>query len=123
MFYVWKDTLSTFNGDRETALAAGYIEISDEDYKALHSGAKKWQDGEIVNDPAYPELKAKRDAEEAEKKRRAPIEREIRALKAELARYDYIGVKIATGCATKEEYAEQIAHCEELRKKIRELGG
>lgn len=38
-----------------------------------------------------------------------------------LASKDYIGVKIATGCATIEDYAEEIAQCEEWRKEIREL--
>ena len=47
----------------------------------------------------------------------------IAELKKELATYDYIGVKIATGCATIEQYAEQIAYCEELRKQIRRLKG
>lgn len=47
----------------------------------------------------------------------------IEELKKELSTYDYIGVKIATGCATIEEYAEQIAYCEELRKQIRKLKG
>lgn len=47
----------------------------------------------------------------------------IEELKRELATYDYIGVKIATGCATIEQYAEQIAYCEELRKQIRKLKG
>ena len=46
---------------------------------------------------------------------------EIETLKTELATYDYIGVKIAMGVATKEEYAEQIAYTESLREKIREL--
>lgn len=46
---------------------------------------------------------------------------EIQALKQELANYDYIGVKIAMGVATVEEYQEQIAHTEELREKIRAL--
>lgn len=50
-------------------------------------------------------------------------ELEIEKLKKELARFDYIGVKIATGCATIEEYKEEIAYCEELRKKIRKLSG
>lgn len=45
------------------------------------------------------------------------------AIKNELASYDYIGVKIATGVATKEEYAEQIAYCEELREQIRQMEG
>lgn len=46
---------------------------------------------------------------------------EIQMLKQELANYDYIGVKIAMGVATIEEYQEQIAYTEELRAKIREL--
>lgn len=48
---------------------------------------------------------------------------QIEQLKVELARYDYIGVKIAMGVATKEEYAEEIAHTEELRQQIRVLEG
>lgn len=45
----------------------------------------------------------------------------IQALKEELAEYDYIGVKIAMGVATIEEYSKEIAYTEELRKKIRKL--
>ena len=45
----------------------------------------------------------------------------IAKLKKELAEYDYIGVKIATGVATVDAYAQQIAHCENLRRQIREL--
>ncbi len=48
---------------------------------------------------------------------------EIQALKQELANYDYIGVKIAMGVATTDDYKEQIAYTEELRAKIRELEG
>jgi len=50
-----------------------------------------------------------------------PKSAEIEEIKKELAKYDYIGNKIATGCATIEEYAPQIAHCQELRKRINEL--
>ena len=46
---------------------------------------------------------------------------QIEQLKAELARYDYIGTKIAMGVATREEYADEIAHTEELRQQIRAL--
>lgn len=45
----------------------------------------------------------------------------MQALKDELATFDYIGVKIATGVATIEEYRDKIDYCEELRKKIRKL--
>lgn len=48
-------------------------------------------------------------------------EQEIARLKAELTQYDYIGVKIAMGVATKEEYAEQIAYTETIREQIRQL--
>lgn len=48
---------------------------------------------------------------------------EIQMLKQELANYDYIGVKIAMGVATIDDYKEKIAYTEELRAKIRELEG
>lgn len=50
-----------------------------------------------------------------------PVEAMIIELKEELATYDYIGNKIATGVATKEDYSKEIEHCENLRKRIREL--
>lgn len=46
---------------------------------------------------------------------------EVKRLKEELATYDYIGTKIATGVATIEEYADKIAYCENLREQIRAL--
>lgn len=46
---------------------------------------------------------------------------EVESYKEELKKYDYIGVKIAMGVATKEEYEKEIAYTEELREKIREL--
>ena len=49
------------------------------------------------------------------------IDTEIDLLKQELEKYDYIGVKIAMGVATKEEYSEEIEHTEEIRRRIREL--
>lgn len=49
------------------------------------------------------------------------ILRKLESLYLEIKSYDYIGTKIATGVATIEEYAEQIAHMEELRTQIREL--
>lgn len=47
----------------------------------------------------------------------------ILQLKLELSTYDYIGVKIATGCATIEEYADKIAKAESIRQQIRALEG
>lgn len=49
------------------------------------------------------------------------LQNDLDRYKAELATYDYIGTKIAMGVATREDYAEQIAYTETLRKKIREL--
>lgn len=50
-------------------------------------------------------------------------EERIHILKQELAKWDYIGVKIATGCATIEQYKDIIDMCEEYRKEIRILSG
>ena len=56
-----------------------------------------------------------------QKENKAAIEEQMAALKRELATYDYIGVKIAMGVSTKEEYADKIAYTETLREKIRDL--
>lgn len=49
------------------------------------------------------------------------IRRQVDSLYMEIKSYDYIGVKIATGVSTIEEYAKEIAYVETLREKIREL--
>lgn len=61
------------------------------------------------------------EAEIAELQVAVSPEVQIERLKAELARYDYIGVKLAMGVATREEYAAEIAHTEVLRQQIRAL--
>ncbi len=61
------------------------------------------------------------EAEIAELQVAVSPEVQIEQLKAELARYDYIGVKLAMGVATREEYAAEIAHTELLRQQIRVL--
>lgn len=40
--------------------------------------------------------------------------------KEELASLDYIGIKIAEGAATREDYKKELEHKENLRQKIRE---
>lgn len=56
-----------------------------------------------------------------QKENKANIEKQISTLKQELATYDYIGIKLSMGVATKEEYADKIAYTETLREKIRQL--
>lgn len=46
---------------------------------------------------------------------------QIEEAKREIAKYDYIGIKIATGVATIEEYAEEIDYMESIRAVIREI--
>ena len=48
-------------------------------------------------------------------------DKKINDLKKQLQEYDYIGVKIATGCATINEYSEEIKKCEKIREEIRIL--
>ena len=91
------------------------VELNLDDYDLTYLSAYQFIDNKLVLDESkLEELKSMEVI--------AQNEREIAILKAELATYDYIGVKIATGVCTKEEYAEQIAYMEELREKIRALG-
>ena len=52
---------------------------------------------------------------------REQIEAEIRGLDQLMRENDYIGIKIAMGRATKEEYAAEIAKSEEMAKRKNEL--
>lgn len=49
------------------------------------------------------------------------ILRKLDDLYSEIKRYDYIGIKIATGVATIEEYADKLEYVQTLRDKINEL--
>ena len=50
-------------------------------------------------------------------------QKRINELKKLLAQWDYVGVKIATGCATIEDYKDVIEMCEAYRQEIRILSG
>lgn len=63
------------------------------------------------------EEKAKYDAD----KRKNALENEKSALNGKLRSMDYIGVKIATGRATVEEYAEQIEKMKSYAQRINEI--
>ncbi len=54
----------------------------------------------------------------AEEITREEIEAEIRGLEQLMAQNDYIGIKIAMGRATREEYAEEIAKSEEMAERV-----
>lgn len=58
---------------------------------------------------------------EVNKLERMSIGVQIVELENELREYDYIGVKIAMGVASIDEYADEIAYTERLRERIREL--
>lgn len=49
------------------------------------------------------------------------LNEELWKAKGELQSLDYIGIKIATGRATREEYSEQIARMTELAEKVNEV--
>lgn len=51
----------------------------------------------------------------------AGIEVQINQRKCILQEYDYIGIKIAMGVATTEEYADEIAYTQQLRAEINDL--
>lgn len=56
-----------------------------------------------------------------EEKRAKNIETEIASLQSWLSSHDYIGIKIATGRATADEYASEIAEMKAKADRINEL--
>ena len=70
MIFIYPNTLSTFHGDRNIALSAGYVEIADDIYADLVEGKKKWSNNKIVNNPDYAErwVSASWDADSNEKR-------------------------------------------------------
>lgn len=121
MKFVYPNTISTFMGDRKIALEAGYIEVTDEVYADLVETKKMWQDGEIVDDPTYPERKAEEEREAEERARRQAIIDEVNELKKNLADTDYKAIKYAEGWITEEEYAPIKAQRQAWRDRINEL--
>ena len=121
MVYIYPNSFSTFVGDRDIALNAGYIEISNKNYEDLLKTKLMWQDGELISDPTYSERKAQQDAEEAEKQRQAPILEEINQLKNLLSASDYQAIKHSEGWISDEDYAEIKAQRQAWRNRINEL--
>lgn len=81
-------------------------------YRVLDDEVRFSNDGSVYVPPVEP------TPEEIETQKRMS---RVVELKQKLASYDYIGVKIATGCATIEDYAEQIAEMQAWRAEINEL--
>ena len=79
---------------------------------------RKVADIEKIHYESMPdEEKAKYDAD----KKKRDLENEKSALNGKLRSMDYIGVKIATGRATIEEYAEQIEKMKSYAQRINEI--
>ena len=92
------------------------IELDLSTIDLAYLNAYQYLDGKLVLD----EVKKQSIVAEQTKKL---TEQQILTLKQELSQYDYIGTKLAMGVATKEDYADEIAHTEEIRKQIRILEG
>ena len=87
-------------------------------------GAEPHGEGEIICNRL--DLGANEPTDESIAEAIARCEREekdsrIANLKKKLSGYDYIGVKIATGVAAIEDYKDEIAEAENIRKEIRSL--
>lgn len=92
------------------------IELDLSTIDLTYLNAYQYSDGELVLDATKKQAMIDEQSKQSK-------EQEIARLKAELTQYDYIGTKIAMGVATKEDYADEIAYTEEIRKQIRILEG
>ena len=51
----------------------------------------------------------------------AQLTEQLEDAQEEIKKYDYIGIKIATGISTIQDYAEEITYMESIRQIIREI--
>lgn len=114
--------LLTAGGELEATIC-GYTTV----YKVGGSTVVLSNDGSVYTEPVVepePEQKQPTDEEKAEQERQDKIvdtESRIAAIDAEFRTLDYIGIKIATGRATIEEYKAEITHMNELADEKNEL--
>ncbi len=108
-----KDGYVVLHGDKDQMMELDGVEpeitLTREEYDAI-DGIVRIIDGEIFLGMTEEEKKAEENA--------AILAR----CRLRLAETDYIGIKIAEGSATKEEYADIIAQREEWRETIRSIG-
>ena len=90
------------------------VELDLSKYDLSHLSCYRFINGELVLD----EEKASRLKEEEEESK---LIEEKSYLEAWLSDHDYIGTKIATGRATVEEYATEIAEMNEKAERINEI--
>ena len=79
---------------------------------------------DVVWNGATWEYKEQSKPEEPQPYQPTPLElkqQELGETQSRLRKLDYVGVKIATGRATREEYAEQITQMSELADKVNQL--
>ena len=102
-FTTWK-----FDGKTQLGDFSDYTTI----YKVDGESVTYSNDGSIYVEPPKPT---------EEELRRQALQTEKAELEAWLSAHDYIGVKIATGRATVEEYADEIALMTEKAERINEI--
>ena len=90
------------------------VELDLSKYDLSHLSCYRFINGELVLD----EEKASRLKVEEEK---AKLTEEKAELEAWLSAHDYIGIKIATGRATIDDYADEIAIMTEKAERINEI--
>lgn len=114
--------LLTAGGELEATIC-GYTTV----YKVDGSTVVLSNDGSVYTepvsepDPVIPELTEEQKKEQERLAKVAETESRIAAVDAEFKTLDYIGIKIATGRATVEEYKTEIARMSELADEKNEL--
>lgn len=70
---------------------------------------------------SYEEIEKEEESAPYEPTEEDNLNLRLAQLKYELSQLDYIGIKIATGRATKKEYTEEIARMNELAEEINQV--
>ena len=120
-----------FAGSMDLLSSGGELETTIEGYTTVYkidgSTVVLSSDGSVYTepvsepDPVEPELTEEQKQEQERLVKVAETESKIAAIDAEFKTLDYIGIKIATGRATIDEYKDEIARMSELADEKNEL--
>lgn len=123
MIYIYPNTLSTFQGKRETALNAGYVEITDEVYNDLVETKLKWENGKVVQDTTYDARKEQERQEKLANDKKQALANEIASKKQLLLKYREDVEQVDLFGMERADYEQKKALCKQLVEELRELEG
>lgn len=121
MIFIYPNTMSTFSGKRETAIKAGYVEITEQQYNDLCETKLKWQGKALVVDETYESRKQQELEQEEKRKENEKLRNEIAKLKEDIKKYKEDVEQVELFGMERADYETKKELCINIILKLREL--